>query len=483
MRSTRHPASTTRLVATTTFFLTLLYLTGCGGSNSGSTAGSFVISGTLASTTARLAVRDAGGAMRTVTKHISHAMAVNSQLATPDRVLTTVDATGAFSLTIGQNKPYFLVLVDSSQTGKDMIVAILKLSSGLQTLVARAEGSAGLGTVTVNADGSATVSSDYHAILSALGITESDDAFLRTIQSVALRYANPDIDGDGKIDITQGKTYTMDFHIRSNMFQADGTTRLKVADMTNAFFPSTSKVVFNLASAYIGYPRSLDATDYVSSAALAHGAAFSATDSAGGSVSAPTSYSSLFYGDTAGFGADYQLTTVGVELPGSNPGSVATYTYTLGALSPAVTLTFTNVGTRKKADLQSEGTIVPFVRLNTTSPTDKHITGVQWQFKKLSSGSWTDATSTEVESVVNDNGGYVNFYYQAKANPIGCRLTRAASGSLSLADCNLPGVLTASTVANVTTDDICNMAVSYDDKLGLRIFAGDALPDSGTTCN
>ncbi len=431
----------------------------------------------------------------TVTKYYATlCRAVNSQTADPDRVLAAIDSTGSFSLAVNVNRPYFLVLLDSSQVGKNMIVAILS-TNGLQSFVSTnaAGGSTSLGTVT--ADGTAqtaTISTSYQTLLTALGLSETDATLLRTIQGVALRYANPDIDGNGVIDILENKNFTMDFHVRSNMFQADGVTRLLVSDMTNQYYPATSKVIFNLTSAYVGYPTALDSTIYAANAVLQNGGAVAITNPDGSTsgISAPTSYSPLSYGTTSGFGPDFQLTNGGVELPGSN-GTVATFAYTLGALTSPLTLTFTNVGTRTKAALQSDGTIVPFIKFNTVSSSNKQITSLEYTYMILSGGVWSAASTTQVQAVVNDSGGYANIYYNptplsviVRSADIGCTLPRTATGTLDMTTCNLSGV-TAAQVAAMTTDNICNMAISYDDKLGLRIFAGDALPNNGTAtyCN
>jgi len=67
--------------------------------------------------------------------------------------------------------------------------------------------------------------------------------------------------------------------------------------------------VFNLASIYVLYPAALDATPYVGQGppglALQHGAAFTATQADGSTPSPMASFSSLGFGDTAGWGPDY----------------------------------------------------------------------------------------------------------------------------------------------------------------------------------
>ncbi len=463
--------------------LALVYLTACGSKSSGGggTTANYQFSGALLSKAVTARVRAADGTIRRVTKNVDYIMAVNPQTANPDRVLATVDAAGKFSLKVNSNRPYYLVLIDSSQVGKNMIVAIIN-TNGLQAFATTKDsGATDLGTITANGTTqAATVSSNYNDILTSLGLSTAGADFLKSIQGIGLRYANPDIDGNGKLDLNENKKYTLDFHVRSNMLKGGGSTHLTLADMTDKYFDASGSnvatVLFNLTSAYSGAPKAVDSTNYVSGASLSNGATLTVTNSDGSPVSAPSSYSSLTYGDINGFGADYNLTTGGLELPGSNPGATATFDYFFAV--SGLRLTFTNVQTRKKADLNSAGTIVPFLKLNTSAG---KIASVNYQYMKMAtSTTWVAATDEEVKLVVNDDGGYAGFYYQAKANSIGCKIPRQATGNFTFPTCNLQNV-TATQAANVTPADICSMAFSYDDKLGLRNFVGAPDQNGGVT--
>src|SRR6185436_11754205 len=151
------------------------------------------------------------------------------------------------------------------------------------------------------------------------------------------RYANPDIDGDGIIDITQQHQFSLDFHIRANMLRGPGGAHLTIDDMTDKFFADAGADVatpdFNLASIYALYPAAFDGTAYVDrmgppGTGLQHGGGYSVTLADGSTPAPNTSYRSIAFGETAGFGADYSFTqTTGLELPG--PGGVpATLVYT-----------------------------------------------------------------------------------------------------------------------------------------------------------
>src|SRR6185295_12012370 len=218
------------------------------------------------------------------------------------------------------------------------------------------------------------------------------------VDDLSLRYANPDIDGDGKIDLEQDRRYGLDFHVRSNLRLGSSTGRnLTVTDLTDQFVaesgPSVATPVFNLTSAYVMYPSSLDSTQYVSqqggpAQGLQNGGAFTATLADGHTPTAPSSFSGLVFGDTGAWGPDYNFeASPDLELPGSG-GSPATFVYTLGAIGR--TLTFTNVVTRTRASLTDSGTLAIFVRLVTANGSYSSI-DYKWM-KRASASSWVPAT-------------------------------------------------------------------------------------------
>src|SRR5438046_3888621 len=111
------------------------------------------------------------------------------------------------------------------------------------------------------------------------------------------------------IHLEQGRRYALDFHLRATLrIGSSAGPSVTVDDVTDHFLadagPDVATPVFNLTSAYVLYPASLDATDYVAHDAPAtapqHGGAFTATQADGSTPSTMTSFSSLGYGDTRG---------------------------------------------------------------------------------------------------------------------------------------------------------------------------------------
>lgn len=411
----------------------------------------------------------------TGSRHVTHVMAVNPQSASPQRTIAAVGADGSFQLSIATGVPYVLVFVDNTAVGADMAVAVFRAGT-LDTLSPQLADHLSLGDVTVDAaTGTASPGISYDQLVTELGLTASAAEYLGSIDDLSLRYANPDIDGDGVIDLTQSHNYALDFHVRSTMhIGADNGPSVTVSDLTDQFLadsgPQVATPVFNLTSAYVLYPATLDATQYVSQSApptvLQNGAAFSATQTSG-AVAAPTSFSSLGFGDTRGWGADYDYTSSPtLELPGSG-GSPATLRYTLGAIGR--TLTFSNIVTRTRASLTESGTLAIFLRLVTSGGAFKSI-DYKWM-KRASAATWVPATADEIAVAIGSSGGYLSVHRAPSwSNEFGTAIPPQPSGSIPW------------TWAATGPGDVCALAVSYDDKLGLRHFIGGADADASVHC-
>src|SRR5262245_61669545 len=125
-------------------------------------------------------------------------MAVNPEGANPTRVVSPSDGTN-FQLDVKGSRGRGLVFLDSGRTGPAMITGIVKANTLDSLAPLKAEGEANLGTMTI-ASGSASMSISYDALLAALNLTSAGADFLGAIDDMSLRYANPDIDGNGVID-------------------------------------------------------------------------------------------------------------------------------------------------------------------------------------------------------------------------------------------------------------------------------------------
>jgi hypothetical protein len=447
----------------------MMTVAGCGGL--GGDDHDVAISGTVVVPAAR-STAAAAPAGRTIT----HVMAINPETASPHRTIGKVASDGSFELAVDTGKPYVLVFIDSAAVGADMVVAMFRART-LDTLAPQLAGHLDLGAMEIDPNAqTASLGISYDELLAGLGLSPAAAEYLGAVDDLSLRYANPDIDGDGAIDLEQDHRYALDFHVRANLRIGSSAGRnVTVDDLTDRFLADSGAAiatpVFNLTSAYVLYPASLDATQYVvqgaPSAALQHGAAFTVHHADGSPAPAMTSFSSLGFGDTAGWGPDYNYEArPGLELPGSG-GSPATLAYTLGALGR--TLTFTNVVTRTRASLTDAGTLAIFVRLVTT---DGRYSSIDYRWmKRASASSWVAATAEEIALTISGDGGHISFHRApAWHNEFGATIPAQPTGSIAWSwEASGP-------------NDICGLAVSYDDKLGLRHFVGGADPNAGVTC-
>jgi hypothetical protein len=409
-------------------------------------------------------------------RKVTHVMAINPETASPQRTIGKVASDGSFALSVDTGKPYVLVFIDSTAVGADMVVAMFRART-LDTLSPQLAGHLDLGAMEIDPNAqTASLGISYDDLLAGLGLSPAAAEYLGAVDDLSLRYANPDIDGDGAIDLEQDHRYALDFHVRANLRIGSSAGRnVTVDDLTDRFLADSGAAVatpvFNLTSAYVLYPASLDPTQYVvqgaPSAALQHGAAFTVHHADASSPSAMTSFSSLGYGDTAGWGPDYNYeASPGLELPGSG-GSPATLAYTLGAIGR--TLTFTNVVTRTRASLTDHGTLAIFVRLVTA---DGRYSSIDYRWmKRASASSWIPATAEEIALTISGDGGHISFHRAPSwRNEFGATIPAQPTGSIAWSwEASGP-------------NDICGLAVSYDDKLGLRHFVGGADPNAGVAC-
>lgn len=431
---------------------------------------------TNSSVKGKLANVSVSGVGTLAAKTITHIMAVSPSTTNSEKYVSEVAADGTFSLGINSGKPYIIVFVaqDGSLTGPDMIAGIVKAGGNdLDTLPLAQAGSVDLGDVTISGE-EAQPSTSIADLLSALGVTSAEATQIGAVDNLALRLANPDVDGNGTIDALEDKQFDLTWHVRATTL-LDGV-ELTMTDIKDSF-PDATKVTLDWsgAGAYVVYPDSYDSTEYVNSGtgALQNSGGFATT---GTLISPPSnSYWMGTFSDRVQWGPNYDMTSG--EIGASD--SVSVFEYSLGSKK----LTFSNVETKTKAQLNADGTILPFIKVNTSA--DK-ITGVDYKWMKLSGGTWVAATTTELALLVQEDSARLMLYTQ-KGGGIEYGLSfnfpiSSASGTVNIGDANSESEGVADPT-NVAVTDICNSALSYDDNIGLRIFAGSAAPTSGSPCN
>ena len=439
------------------------------GCSQGGDGSDFTISGHVSSTPAMARKK---GARAPLQRNVTHVMAVASSSAHAERTIVPVNSDGSFSLKVTPGQPYVVVFVDDTAVGADMVVAIYR-NDTFHTIAPQAPGETDIGDVSMDPSAqTATASIDYNTLLTDLGLSAAGAEYLGSIDNLSLRYANPDIDADGVIDMLQNHYYGIDFDVRFSTLRGVGGPAMKISDMTDKFFDLTGDnaaiAQLALTSIYVEYPTSLDSTVYVDrnmspATQVMNGGAYSAMEADGAPAMANSSFSGYMEPDTAKWGADYdEADNAQIELPGSS-GTPATLAYTLGAIN--TTLTFDNVVTQTRAQLTGDGMLATFVKLDTTAGV---ITGVDYEWMKQSAGTWVLATDEEIALTVGEGGavGSLNHMPLTDAQDM---LTLPAQPSGHL----------AWTGSVLHPDDICGMAINFTDKLGMSHYTGGAIPNAG----
>jgi hypothetical protein len=403
---------------------------------------------------------------------VTHVMAVNPASANPVRYLQPVAADGTFAIGVDLGTPWVIVLVDSRARGRDMITGVFRSSAfGLDSIAATRPGTLELGEVRVDEAGTASASVPSSNLLAALGLSEAAATLLGELDDVSLRYVNPDIDGNGQIDVQEGVSYALDFHLRFTMSDATGNVGLD--DLLNRFSDATTtRATYTLGSAIaIWAPLRFGATtaaDYRIRFPTNTGS-FVAPPS-GGSYSAD-----VWIEDDAAFYTSAGNHTLGISFDATQPFPIGEYDFEVKGTE----LTFAEVRTHTLAELNAGANlIVPFLKVNGADTTctgwSCAITGFDYQWMKKAEGGWLPATAEEVALLVPMRGGFISFRVgTAGDKQLGYTIPGSpVSGTIPLTTTQTVMNVTPAELAALTLGQVCHLGVSYDDTLGMRMFQG-----------
>jgi hypothetical protein len=438
------------------------------GSDDGGSNGTFVVTGTVAPAPALRRPRPGEPA-----RAIDYVVAVTPGSQNQRRAWSEVAPDGSFSLGIDPDDAWVLVFVDSTRVGPDMIAGVLGAGT-LDALTPTATGALELGDVGVSETGEATPGVAYDDLLAGLGLDAAAADYLGAIDDVCLRYVNPDVDGDGMLDVLEDNSHSflLDFHVQRSMME-DGQ-QATVADLVGRFLdPIVTTSQFGGTGVYVSLPASIWAGS-TDEAAMIFSEALYFVGRSGPGFAAPgtaVTGSSLIdndYGDMRGVGV---AASPGHDMP------QGVYQAELGD----TTLTFTNVATLSDAELASaEGTLLPFVRFD---PFEEDcvdaclIAAVDIEWRKRTAEGWVLATADELALTVGTEGAFASIVVGTDdgTQGIGLKLPAEPSATVvwDVANAYLANIEPAGFSA-LTTDQICHFGLSYDDRLGMRHFAGIA---------
>jgi len=141
---------------------------------------------------------------------VTHVMAVSPLAGDLQKVVAPTD-NGAFSIAVESGRPWALVFVDSKRKGADMVSGVLR-SDSLDTFLPEQGGDIDLGYISIDGR-DATMAGSSDSLDQALGLSRRTLATIGGVDDIAVRYANPDIDGDGVIDAEQGRAARLEMHL------------------------------------------------------------------------------------------------------------------------------------------------------------------------------------------------------------------------------------------------------------------------------
>lgn len=402
------------------------------------------------------------------TDTVTDVVAVNPNTGNVTCSTIAVDSSGAFTLPVTGELMWVLVFLNRLGIGSDMFVGQFQ-TGDLNTLPINAtSGTVDLGTIAVDsAEGIATSDVDSGTILEEISLDSDAAEIIGGQDEISGRYSNPDMDGDGEIDCGQSDhTFMLDFHIRFSMLK-DGVAAT-VADILNSFLSeAVTTTEYSMTGVYVSYLNTFSSATtgtvtFVNS---------NVVTSEGGAIPANTATSDVTLNASGSYNGYGPNITGESELP---TGAIV---FAFGDKA----LTFSNVQTPRLAELNAPtGRIFPFIKFNMTSAsctTNCTLSSVAYKWMKKTSTGWTAATLAELSTLMNSTGGYVSI----KVNNDSSRVVgftipiTDVEGTIDWAAANatLTGV-TESEFTSMLTAHICNLGISYDDKLGMRYFSGIA---------
>lgn len=385
---------------------------------------------------------------------VTHVIATNAE--TGERIVIDMksdgEIDGAFDVAVPAGGAWIVTFADLTKVGADMRIATLQ-AGGLDAFKSKTGGTLDFGTVNISgtyAHGSLT----WDAVESATGERRATLEQLAKIDNLALRYSNPDVDGDGKLDALQGRNYRIELDGRYAM-QTRGRD-LSITDLVTGY--DAAGIRYMGTSLHTAVPRAMGMN----------------------MQSGTVTFEQPFYGTALGmstpmvqpgtrigqphikFGELDGDPRVGVVAhPGRNaPSGSYVFDFDNGKL------TFTGVNAPSATMLTAAADYsVPFVRIRTANETciagcDIKAVDLAWQ--RATESGWQAVAPRDarldVVAQLNERSVYLSADLVDGATSINwTALPLGTSG------------LRRSELAYISTGEICYLAVTYTSELGMKM--------------
>jgi hypothetical protein len=214
----------TPLVATA-LAVTAMALAGCGGSGGLTPVpGKFRFGGRIVA--------------QSVDVGVTHVYAVSTEAASVDRVLAPLDGNGRFVIDLSLGRSYVIGVIDATRVGILMVRGHVEVD-GVRAFPVNREGVFELGAVAQR--DALRWSSEFgvtNGLLARLGVSGGIATMLAAQDGLALRFLNPDIDGNGVVDVQEpGKSFLADVSLKLEAHKG-GAVVGTVDDIRNGTVPN-----------------------------------------------------------------------------------------------------------------------------------------------------------------------------------------------------------------------------------------------------
>ncbi len=386
--------------------------------------------------------------------NVTHIVATNP--ASGERIVIDMKddglGDGQFDVALPTNGSWIVTFTDSTKVGPEMRVATLQ-TGGIDAFGSATAGSLDFGTVKVSghyAHGSTT----WESLESALGADRAALVKLGKVDDLALRYSNPDVDGDGKIDALQGHNFVLEL-VGTYRMQQDGQD-LIIQDLVKGVRSPSVNYLGTAIQAAV--PREMNMT--MKRATVTFQEPFFGTALGPSTAMIPS--------DTAigqphmKFGELDGNPLVGIVSHPDRQSPRGTYRFGFDADQ----LTFTDVFA-PTSDMLADGSqyAVPFVRITTAKAdciSGCEIGGIELSWMRNTSDGWqqTSAPSDARLDIV------------AKHNGARAYLASELGGATAMPWSAMPVAgsgLLRSELSYIATTDLCYVAITYTTALGMKM--------------
>ncbi len=463
-----------RLNVTNLLQVAALFIFGCA-SDEGSRT--LTVKGTLVASQGSLAAK------KGILDVSDYVYAVNTGYAggKEERILAPISG-GAFELTMSKSGSWVLVFIDSRQTGSAMIKGIFKAQNldSIAPISSSAASESELGEVTLDPEQQlATLDqANFRDFIGDLGYTEANAEFFGDLDDLMLRHVNPDVDGNGLIDVNdEGMPeyrflYSNFYKLGDSAFLQQNLSKVRSGEEIS----NDASIVYTTTLAGLAAYKNIDKNvAYFETKSQFRMTVKNASGEAYQTLLKPVRND----GGEFGYGIDGEMDQF-KPIAGKLPAGSYIFDFYNASAQKEATFTFTNVNTRD--DINDVNNFVfPFPVFQVDA--EDTITAIAYHWKKRTAGGFVDATPEELELImgnhpasihwVTDNGSPSDSHVWVMVNPEDQKY--AITGSVPAS------MIAGGTLNTRKRNDIVEVYMDFQTKVGIGISLWVAQQQSSRT--